>query len=183
MNENICLKYNTEITLTRPDGSKKLLWSENALGRKLRQAGRECRIPFVTGTYGYTLRSHNLVTNVGHAAANAKMSGQGSYGNFTNIAIGIGTTPAAATDTALQSEITTGGGSRGAATVTQTTVNVTNDSTSLSRTFTFTSAFAVTEEGIFDNAVAGGSMLAHQVFAAVNVASGDSLSIVHVYTT
>lgn len=126
---------------------------------------------------------HNLITNVGHAGANGRMSNQGSYSPFVNIAIGTGTTAAAATDTALQTEITTGGGARGAATATQVTTTVTNDTTQLVKTFTFTSSFAVTEEGILDNASSGGNLLAHQVFSAVNVVNGDSLQITHKYQT
>lgn len=177
----LCREPNTEIRLTSADGSPKKLWNENALGRRLRLAGAEVRIPYVTGTYGVLMRSQNLITNAGHAAANARMSGQGAYNTFVNIAIGTGVTAAAATDTALQTEITTGGGARGAATATQVTTSVTNDTTQLVKTFTFTSAFAVTEEGILDNAASGGTLLAHQVFAAINVASGDSLTITHKY--
>jgi hypothetical protein len=45
----------------------------------------------------------------------------------------------------------------------------------LQKTFTFTASFAVTEEGIFDSATASsGTLLARQVFAAVNVANLDS---------
>jgi hypothetical protein len=172
---------NTEIRLAGSDGSPKKLWSENWLGRTLRRAGCELRVPFVTGTYGFVLRNDNLITNVGHAAANARMSGQGSYAAFVNLAIGTGTTAAAATDTALQTEISTLGGARGAATATQTTTTVANDTTQLVKTWTFTGSFAVTEEGIFDSASSGGNMLAHQVFGAVNVVSGDSLTITHKY--
>lgn len=130
-----------------------------------------------------TLRTHNLITNVGHAAANGRMSNQGSYSPFVNLAIGTGTTAAAATDTALQTEITTGGGARGAATATQVTTTVTNDTTQLVKTWTFSSTFAVTEEGILDSATTGGSLLAHQVFSAINVANGDSLQVTHKYQT
>jgi hypothetical protein len=34
-----------------------------------------------------------------------------------------------------------------------------------------------------DNASTGGNLLAHQVFAAINVASGDQLTITHKYST
>jgi hypothetical protein len=129
------------------------------------------------------MRNKNLITNVGHAAANARMSGQGSYSTFVNLAIGTGTTAAAAADTALQTEITTSGGGRGAATASQVTTTVSNDTTQLVKTWTFSGTFAVTEEGILDNASSGGSLLAHQVFSAINVVSGDSLQITHKYST
>lgn len=175
----LCRDYNTEIRLTGPNGQAKQLWNENALGRWLRLAGFEVRLPFVTGNRALIMRSHNLITNVGHAACNGKLSAQGSYGTFTSLAIGTGTTAAAVADTALQTEITTNGGARGAATATQVTTTVTNDTTQLVKTWTFSGSFAVTEEGILDQAVSGGNLLAHQVFAAVNVNSGDSLTITH----
>lgn len=178
-------EHNTEIVLFGSDGKLKPLWQENLLGRLLRLIGRgrELRVPFLTGSQQLCLRNHNLITNVGHAAANAKLSGQGSYGTFVNMAIGTGTTAASATDTALQTEITTNGGARGAATATQVTTTVSNDTTQLVKTWTFSGSFAVTEEGILDNATSGGNLLARQVFAAVNVASGDSLQITHKYST
>lgn len=184
MLELIPLSWNTEITVTGADGKQKQLWQENRLGKALRRAGHEIRIPGITGRKSFVMRSHNMIVNTGHAAANAKMSGQGSYGPFTTVALGTGTTAAAATDTALQSEITTGGGARTLATPTRTTTTVTNDTTTLTATFTFSSSFALTEEGIFDSTtVAGSTMLAHQVFPAVNVASGDSVTIVHSYSS
>ena len=179
----LCREPNTEIRLFGADGEAKPLWQENRIGHFLRLARCEARIPGLTGKYTAVLRNHNLITNVGHAAANARLSGQGAYGTFVNLAIGIGTTAAAAADTALTSEITTGGGSRGAATASQVTTTVANDTTQLVKTWTFTSAFAVTEEGILDSATTGGNLLAHQVFAAVNVASGDSLQITHKVST
>ncbi len=127
---------------------------------------------------------HNLITTVGHAAANGRMSNQGAYSPFVNLSIGIGVVAAAIADTALGSEITTFGGGRSAATATQVTTTTANDTTQLVKTWTFTGTFAVTEEGIFDSASAStGSMLARQVFTAVNVVSGDSLQVTHKYTT
>ena len=175
--------YNTVITVRGADGKLKKLWQENKLGRAIRMLlNKEIRVPGLTGMPTFVMQSHNLIVNSGHAAANAKMSGQGSYGDFTVIALGTGTTAAAATDTELETEITTGGGARATATAAQTTTDVANDTTTLTHTFTFSGAEAVTEEGIFDSTtVAGSTMLAHQVFAAVNVQAGDSLSISHSY--
>lgn len=124
---------------------------------------------------------HNTITNAGHAAANGRMSNQGSYNPFVNLAIGTGTQATPATATALATEITTNGGQRGAATATQVQTTVANDTTQLVKTWTFTGSFAVTEEGIFDNASSGGTMLAYQSFTAINVASGDSLQVTHKY--
>lgn len=129
-------------------------------------------------------QNHNTITNVGHAAANGRMSNQGSYSPFVNIAIGIGTQGTPATSTALASESTTSGAGRGAAAATQTTTTVTNDTTTLIKTFTFSGSLAITEEGIFDSATASsGTMLAYQSFSAINVISGDTLQVTHTYKT
>jgi hypothetical protein len=177
--------YNTVITVRDASGKPRKLWQENKLGRFIRLwSGKELRVVGLTGIPTLAMASHNLVTNSGHKAANAKISGQGSYGNFTVIALGTGTTAAAATDTALENEITGNGGARATATATQTTTDVTDDTTTLTHTFTFTGAETVTEEGIFDSTtVAGSTMLAHQVFAAVNVQAGDTLTISHSYSS
>ncbi len=117
----------------------------------------------------------NLVVDAGKAAVAGLINGVVT--NFFDfIAIGIGTVAAAAGDTALGSEITTGGGARAASTNTRVTTTVTNDTAQCQVTFTFTASFAVTEAGLMDTASAGG-MLARQVFAAVNVVNGDSLQI------
>ncbi len=81
--------------------------------------------------------------------------------------------------TALESEITTGGGERrtGAnVTGTRETTNVTNDTAQLVTTFTFTAAFAIDESGVFNDASAG-DMLCATAFAVVNVISGDTLQV------
>jgi hypothetical protein len=183
MRDEINLReFNTTITLTGANGKRKKLWQENRLGRALRQAGHEIKIPFVTGHSTYEMRSHNLITNAGHAGCAGRLGGVGGYtAAFTYVALGTGTTAAAATDTALTSEITTGGLARAAATAAQATTNVTNDTLQLTYTWTASSAFAVTEEGVLD-ASSSGHLLAHQVFSAVNVASGDSIAVTHSIT-
>jgi len=97
---------------------------------------------------------------------------------FDYIAIGT-STPGA---TALGGEATASGGARrGGADVTGTIVSIgtgTNNGAQFVTTFTFTGALALTEEGIF-NASSGGTMLASQSFAALNVADGDTLAITH----
>jgi hypothetical protein len=172
------LAPNTEIVLRDSNGNVKPLFNANVLGKVT-----GLQIPGITGSFKNSLLSHNLITNVGHAAANGRMSNQGSYSTFVNIAIGTGTTAAAATDTTLGAEITgAGGGARGLATgISQVTTTVTGDTTQLVKTFSFTASYAITEEGIFDAASTGGNLLAHQVFSVINVNSGDSLTITHKY--
>ena len=119
----------------------------------------------------------NLVVSAGKAGIASRINGSGSEAVFTTIAIGTGSTAAAAGDTALGTEITTNGGQRGASdTIDRTTISVTNDAARLIKTFTFTGSFAVTEAGILNNVSSGGTLLARQVFAALNVVSTDTLT-------
>jgi hypothetical protein len=88
---------------------------------------------------------------------------------MSHMALGSGSTAAAASDTTLGSQL----GSREAL----------DSDTVSSNTITYTSSFeagdatgAVTEAGIF-NATSGGTMLCRTVFAVVNKSADDSLSV------
>lgn len=118
----------------------------------------------------------NVLTKTGFAAMAGLFGNVDSQNPFQYIAIGTGTTTETADDTALENEITTGGGERGSATVSRVTTTNTNDTCQLVKTFNFTSSFAVTESGVF-NASSGGVMASRKTFSAINVASGDSLQI------
>lgn len=135
------------------------------------------RLPFITGQYVESLQMSNLITSAGKAGVASRINGSGSEAAFTAIAIGIGTTAANAADTTLESEITTNGGQRGAATASRTTTDVTNDTATLIKTFSLTGTFAITEAGSLNNNSSGGVLLNRQVFTAVNVVSGDSLQV------
>lgn len=130
------------------------------------------RSGLLIGEYDY----HNIVTNAGKAQVAGLMLTDVAGTAFDFIAIGTGTTGEVAGDTALQTEITTGGGARAAGTGTRVTTSVTNDTAQLQVTFNFTASFAVTESGVF-NASASGTMLARKTFSAINVVSGDSLQV------
>lgn len=117
----------------------------------------------------------NLVVDVGKAGIAGLINGVVT--NFYDyMAIGTGTTAAAAGDTALGTEISTSGGARALATLSRVTTTDTNDTAQFVLTYSFTGSFAVTEAGLFD-ASAAGNLLCRQVFSAVNVANGDSLQI------
>jgi hypothetical protein len=175
-------KYTTELVWRTGDKIRPI-FKQSWLGRAIeRCSGLGLRMwPF--GCYVPVLRVHNLITNVGHAAANAKLSNQGSYLTFTTIAIGTGTLVASVNDTALGTEATTGGASRHAATASQVTTTVSNDTTQLVLTITVTATLAISEEGIFDTTGAPtaniGNLLAHQTFATINVSTGDTLTCTH----
>ncbi len=117
----------------------------------------------------------NLVVSAGKAAIAGLINGV-ITNFFEHIAIGTGTTAAAAGDTTLQTEITTGGGARAAGTTSRVTTTVTNDTAQVEVTFTFTASFAVTESGLFD-AISAGTLACRQVFSAVNVVNTDQLTV------
>ncbi len=177
--EMLRLDDNTEIRLFDAQGKPKQLWTDNRLGRWLRKRGLFVEMAGLTGRYGYVAHSHNLITNAGHAAAAGRISGQGSFNAFANLALGSGSTAAAVTDTALVTEITTNGGARGAATASLVTTSVTNDTVQLAKSWTFTGTLTVNEEGIFDNAASGGTLLARQIIGPYTVNNGDVLTITH----
>lgn len=169
----------TEMQLRDSKGKLKPMFQENALWKFFHKTfNLDLKVPFLFGNWTTGIIRRNLITNVGLKAAAEQLGGTTTT-PMTAIAIGIGTTAAANGDTALESEITTNGGQRGAATVTNTTTTITGDTQQWDKTFTFTGSFAVTEEGILDNNTSGGKLLAHQVFSAVNVVSGDSLAVTH----
>ena len=126
----------------------------------------------VIAKYAY----HNVTTNTGKAGLAARM---GTATNaVTYIGIGTGTTAEAATDTTLQTEITTGGGARAAATVSIVTTTVSNDTLQLLKTYTFSSSFSVSETASFDAATSG-IMYNRKTFTAIPVVSGDQLTLIH----
>ena len=131
---------------------------------------------FLTGRWVTELHRSNLITSAGLAGVASRINGSGAEAAFTYLAIGIGTTAAAVGNTTLESEITTNGGQRAAATASRATTDVANDTARLVLTYTFTGSFAVTEAGAL-NASSNGVLLNRQVFTAVNVVSGDTLQI------
>jgi hypothetical protein len=116
----------------------------------------------------------NLIVNVGIALVAGLVDGsQTLYINA--MAVGTGTTAAAVTDTALGTEVM-----RVATSNALVTTSVANDTAQFTGTFNFTASYAITEEGLFNSTTASsGVMLSHQVFAAINVVSGDSIQFVH----
>lgn len=162
--------------------SKELSESLEVAPRGLRgEVNLECNVHIEQRRNGQVIDVrdiHNLITNAGKAFVAGLINGSAGAA-FENIAIGTGTTAANAADTALETEITTNGGARAAdGTPTRTTTTVTNDTATVDVTYTFSGSFAVTESGLFDQTTVGGStMLARQTFSALNVVSGDSLTV------
>lgn len=165
----------TEMQLRDAAGNIKPMFQENALWRFTKKHfNLDLQIPYLFGNWTTSLIKRNTITTVGKQIA-AQQIGGTTVAPVTAIALGIGTPSA----TALGSESTTNGGSRGAATVSNQTTTLTGDTERWVKTFTFTGSLALTEEGLFDNNTSGGNMLASQTFSAVNVANTDTLAITH----
>jgi len=131
----------------------------------------------VDGSVKDVFKVPNLITNAGFAGLSALLGDLSSPTAFKWVGIGTGTTAANVTDTALETEITTGGGERTlATTISQVTTSVTNDTLRLQETFTFSSGFSVTEYGVFD-AISSGTLLARVVRAATVVVSGEAVGV------
>lgn len=177
---------NVEYRLLDKDGKVKPLFQENALCKALLKSGylsplwiNKAYAPFIApflGSYGELKVIGNLITNAGFAGSAGRLMGSGSPAAFTYIAVGTGTTAAAAGDTALQTETSTSGLGRTSGTVSLVTTTQTNDTAQVTNTFSVTGTVAVTESGVL-NAASTGTLLCHQVFSAINVANGDSLQV------
>lgn len=122
-----------------------------------------------------TVHKDNIIVNVGFDfVADAIGKAVSRPGVMSHIALGTGTTAAAAGQTGLGSEL-----DRNAATYAHTVDT---------KTFTFTAEFpagdatgAITEAGVF-NAAAGGIMFDRVVFPVVNKGADDSLTSVFTFT-
>jgi len=118
---------------------------------------------------------NNLVVNDGKAAVAGLIIGTGTA--FGYIAIGTGTTAESATDTAMETEV-----ARKAATTSQVTTTVTNDTARFEATFSSADGLsgqqAITEYGLFNDPSAG-TMLAHAIKAAKNMDwdAGEQLQV------
>lgn len=133
------------------------------------QASGSLRV-VVTGADGQVKAEHdfkNLVVTVGKNFVASRMVGTASA-IMSHMAIGSGTTAAAAGDTTLQSEL-------GRVTLSAATAS--------GAVATYTATFpagtgtgAVTEAGIF-NAGTGGTMLCRTVFSVVNKGADDAMSV------
>ena len=138
INDSIKVTGELKLTLTRPDGNVK----------------HEVIIP-------------NLVVTTGKSYIASRMK-DASATAMSHMAIGTGSTAAAAGNTALGSE---------AGRVSLTSTTVTNNDVAYVATFPAgTGTGALTEAGIF-NASSSGTLLCRTVFSVINKASADTLGI------
>jgi hypothetical protein len=115
---------------------------------------------------------HNLVVSPGLAYIASRMK-DATAGVMSHMAVGAGSTAAAAANAALGNEL-------GRVTLTSTTIvttSVANDAVQYVATFAAgTGTGAITEAGIFNDAVTG-TMLCRTVFAVINKGALDTLTI------
>lgn len=124
-------------------------------------------------------KPHNTMTNAGFAVTSELINGVGGTA-FTYTAIGTGTTPSAAIDTALQTEV-----KRKVGTQTQQTTTVTNDTSQWDTIFSSSDGLsgttAITEVGVL-NASSAGTLLVHfassTVMATCVWANGDTFEVI-----
>jgi hypothetical protein len=109
-----------------------------------------------------------VFTNAGKAIITNRIIAGGTEPKF--VAMGTDATAAAATDTALGTEVET----RATGTSSRVTTTVTNDTYQVIGTITATATRAITESGLFD-ASSTGNMLTSADFSTINLASGDSI--------
>lgn len=119
----------------------------------------------------------NLITDAA-LAQYALLAGDATAVPFTYIAVGSSSTAVAANQTALVSELSTGGVSRAAATVSRVTTTVTNDTLQLYKEFDVSSSITVEEAGIF-NATSSGTMGARALTGTKSPILGDKLQITY----
>ena len=175
----INIKQNVRYSLKDKNGNVKALFVENGLWRLVHKIFG-VMLPQINFLFGRWIKGSklisNLVTSAGAAGVASRINGSGAEAAFTYIAVGTGTGAAAAGDTTLGTELAASGLSRVSATASRVTTDVTNDTAQLATTFTVSGTAAVTESGVL-NAASNGVLLARQVFSAINVVSGDSLTI------
>lgn len=114
------------------------------------------------------VQKKNLIVQVGkNFLANAVLNN--STSPFVAIAVGTGTTAATINDTTLQTEIY-----RSAYTSSNITANVITLTQMLNAGV---ATGSLSEAGIFNNAVSGGTMLSHIVFNTISKLSVDTLTL------
>lgn len=125
------------------------------------------------GNLKWKHRTHNGITNAGFAQL-ALLAGDASAVPFTYLAVGTSSTAFAASQTALQGEISTSGLARAAATVSRVTTTQTNDTLQLAYTWTASGSVTVEEIGVF-NAASNGTMLGRALTTTKSLTNTDQL--------
>lgn len=132
------------------------------------------------GHYVDELSVANMVVNSGLVALGSAAFDSADSNKYTYVAVGSGSTAAAATDTTLVAELSANGMARTAGTYSQKTTTVANDTKVLTATFTATgSASTVQETGVFSASSAGTMINRYVLPSAITVSVGSSIQIAH----
>lgn len=126
-----------------------------------------------TGRIKHDQTVRNLITTAGRNAIVSRLASSPGTAVPTHMAIGTGTTAAAAGDTTLQTEL-----DRNAVTSNTASSNVL---TVVGDWAAGDGTGAITEAGIL-SANSGGTLFSRAVFSAINKAAGDTLQITWTYT-
>lgn len=113
-----------------------------------------------------------VLTNTGKAVVTNRIKGSGTEPLYVGWGTGAGT--AAASDTSLFTEDTTGGYTRATGTSSRVTTSVTNDTYQVVGTLTAGASLTITNAATFD-AVSGGNTFVKGDFTGIALASGDSI--------
>jgi len=95
---------------------------------------------------------------------------------------GTGSTAAAQTDTALQTQAGPATRATGVNTQTQSASGTGSTTPAIVQsvgTIAYTTTLAITEWGLFSQAAQGGTMWDHRIFSAINVVNGDSIQFTY----
>ncbi|MBA3357609.1 MAG: hypothetical protein H0U18_17050 [Pyrinomonadaceae bacterium] len=141
-------------------------------------------VGFISTTYATVIRadgrvedlgmiSRRVVTNVGANAVASAFNGAFTLSDFDFHGSGTGITAEAVGDTALVTEVATR--------ATGTASNPTAPTYRSVGTVTYAASFAITEHGLF-SASTSGTLFDRSVFAAINVANGDSIQFTYTLT-
>lgn len=136
-----------------------------------------CIIKDINGNIRDEFTVDNLVTNAGFAQL-ALLAGDASAVPFTYIALGTSNTAAAASQTALGTEITDSGFERAVGTVSRITTTVANDTYQVTKTFTATGNKVIEELGIF-NAATTGTMLSRALTSTKSMVTNETITITY----
>lgn len=121
----------------------------------------------------------NIITYVGKAAVAGLMGNVGGISSFGWLALGSSNTAAAATQTALGTELATNGLSRVASTNTRITTAQTNDTLQMAGSWTATGAGGTIQEVGFFNAASVGIMGGRQVLSLLTLTAGQTILIAY----
>ena len=178
--DSIKLAGEIDIRILDRSGKETTIWQEYQILHYFRKH-YGINFPRIFGVTGYFTKKatyQNLITTSGKGLISGRVNGVGSPGAPTTMAIGIGTTPAAAGDTDLETILTGDGLDAGAGTATLQTTTVANDTCRLVKAWTSSRVadVAVTEMGI---KISGSTLLLRNVFSAYTLRTGDTFEITH----